>query len=119
SELAPSASRSVALISRLSKIAPVLFMPTHTKHAKPLILLACQESHHSRELASALVNGGFRVSTTGDEPDTMEAVQTQNPHGIIIDAGLAPPGLGLCRMLRVIAVTTPIILTHTGEVTRA
>lgn len=95
-------------------------MPSsHSKHQKPLILLACQESWHSRELASALVNGGLRVATTGDERDTMEAVQTQSPHGIIIDAGLAPPGLGLCRMLRVITVTTPIILTHTGEVSRA
>jgi DNA-binding response OmpR family regulator len=94
-------------------------MPSQSKHLKPLILLACQESWHSRELASALTNGGYRVTMTHDEPDTMDAVQTQNPHGIIIDAGLAPPGLGLCRMLRVIAVTTPIILTHTAELSRA
>lgn len=88
-------------------------------HPKPLILLASSESWLIQQLRDALIIGAFRVTVAHTERETVEQAQTENPHGIIVDAGIAPPGYGLCTTLRTIALGTPIVLTRAGEITRA
>ena len=85
---------------------------------KPLILLASNEAWQVRELKSALLAAGFRVVTTRDERETLDEAQNHQPHGILLDVGVAPPGYGLCRTLRTFSVATPIILTRPGQPTR-
>ena len=85
---------------------------------KPLILLASKEAWQVRELKSALLEAGFRVVTTRDERETLDEAQNHQPHGILLDVGVAPPGYGLCRTLRTFSVATPIILTRPGQPTR-
>ena len=87
-------------------------------HPKPLILLASNEAWQVRELKSALLAAGFRVVTTRDERETLDEAQNHQPHGILLDVGVAPPGYGLCRTLRTFSVATPIILTSPGQPTR-
>jgi PleD family two-component response regulator len=87
-------------------------------HPKPLILLASAEAWQRRELESALTTAGFRVVTAQDERETLEHAHQHQAHGIVLDVGVAPPGFGLCRTLRTIALATPIVMLHPGQPTR-
>src|SRR2546423_15056003 len=87
-------------------------------HPPPLILLACTEAWQTRELEPALLGDGFRVVTTHDERDTLEQAHARQPHGILLDVGIAPPGFGLCRTLRTVVLATPIALLCPGHPTR-
>ncbi|HEV2671741.1 MAG TPA: hypothetical protein VGU74_11650 [Gemmatimonadales bacterium] len=87
-------------------------------HPSPLILLAGKETRLAEELTSALMGAGFRVVLAHDERDTLDKAQSHHPHGIVLDAGLAPPGYGLCGTLRSVSLGTPIVLTCRGQPTR-
>jgi len=93
-----------------------------SKHAlaispKPLVLLAGLEARQTEELSSALVQGGFRVVTAGDEREAAEAAQQDDqPHAILLDAGL---GFGVCLKLHTLALATPILLICPAALTRS
>ena len=87
-------------------------------HPKPLILLASNEAWQIQELTSHLTAAGFRVVTAHNERETLDTAQSQRPHGIILDVGIAPPGYGLCRTLRTFSIATPIVLLHPRQPTR-
>ena len=94
--------------------------PTLAISPKPLVLLAGLEARQTEELSSALVQGGFRVVTAGDEREAAEAAQQDDqPHAILLDAGLAHPGFGVCLKLHTLALATPILLICPAALTRS
>jgi len=93
-----------------------------SKHAlaispKPLVLLAGLEARQTEELSSALVQGGFRVVTAGNEREAAEAAQqADQPHAILLDARL---GFAVCLKLHTLALATPILLICPAALTRS
>ena len=87
-------------------------------HPKPLVLLASHDATQVRELTTAATNAGFRLIIAHDERQTLEHAHSARPHGILLDANIAPPGYGLCRTLRTISLATPIVLIRADHPTR-
>lgn len=88
---------------------------------RPLVLLAGTERSQLRTLEPTLVAAGYKVAAAHDEASLLEQAQSQRPHAIIFDVGLAPPGYGLAKTLRTdpaVSLATPIILTRPGRPTR-
>jgi DNA-binding response OmpR family regulator len=89
---------------------------------KPVILLGSTEKSQLRALAREIAAKGYTVVTANAEPALIEQAQSQRPHAIILDVGLAPPGYGLARTLRsdpAVSLATAIVLTGPGKPTRA
>ncbi len=87
---------------------------------KPLVLLAGLEARQTAELSSALIQGGFRVVTAESEHEAAEAAQQDDqPHAILLDAGLAAPDYRVCLKLHALALATPILLICPAALTRS
>ena len=87
-------------------------------HPKPLVLLASRATEQFRDLETALLSGGFRVVSATNEREALMSAKNHQPHAIVLDAQLAPPGYGLCDTLRTdraVSPTTPIVLTRASQ----
>jgi PleD family two-component response regulator len=87
-------------------------------HPQPRVLLASKEAWQTRELKDALESAGLRVTIAHDERETLDLAHSLRPHGILLDAGVAPPGYGLCRTIRTIVFASPIVLLRPGQPSR-
>ena len=95
-------------------------MANHTVvHPQPLVLLAGLELRQAQQLSRALMQDGFRVLTAQDEREAGDAVQTHQPHAILLDAGLAAPDYRICLALHALALATPIIVLAPRQPTRS
>lgn len=87
-------------------------------HPRPLVLVASRATEQFRDLETALLSGGFRVVSATNEREALVSCKNHQPHAIVLDAELAPPGYGLCGTLRTdraVSPTTPIVLTRAGQ----
>jgi CheY-like chemotaxis protein len=87
-------------------------------HPKPLVLLASRATEQFRDLETALLSGGFRVVSATNEREALVTAKNHQPHAIVLDAELAPPGYGMCNTLRsdqAVSASTPIVLTRAAQ----
>jgi diguanylate cyclase (GGDEF)-like protein len=89
----------------------------------PLVLIACDQEWSGRSLESILGPRGYAVLRAYTGRQAIELARASQPDVVIVDARLPDlDGVDVCTMLRdqpSISATTPVVMTATGQTTRA
>ncbi|MDQ4079137.1 MAG: response regulator [Gemmatimonadota bacterium] len=96
---------------------------TESKRRPPLVLIACDQEWSGRSLESILGPRGYAVLRAYTGRQAIELARTTQPDAVIIDVRLPDlDGVDVCLTLRedpAFSATTPIVMTGTGQVSRA
>jgi PleD family two-component response regulator len=99
-------------------------MPEHEAGTRPpFVLIANDQEWSGRSLETILAPRGYAVLRAFTGRQALEAARRARPDVVIVDARMPDvEGIELCRRLRdehVVSLNTPIILTSSGQMTRA
>src|SRR5919106_3722579 len=121
--MTPAAKRGL-LAAPLTGVPSRQPMPQNESMRRPpLVLIACDQEWSGRSLESILGPRGYAVLRAYTGRQAIELARTTQPDGVIIDIRLPDlDGIDVSRTLRedsAFSATTPIIMTATGQMSRA